>query len=530
MRLKEWFLVAGLACGCAKASTADTVAHPYGEIRVTDGAADGAGDAPPADVASDRPGDAAMMTDAGDAGTPDVSDTPQPTDRGADASDAATDVADATPPVDAPDAPPPPDVPTDISPDRAEDVGMDAPIDALVDSGTDLGIPDTSDAAPPTDTPADEPTPDVTPDVPVDTGPSPCPSGQTRCPAVTGVCVDTRTSTAHCGRCDNPCSMGQVCSGGACGSICAPTETMCPSGCVDTRTSVGNCGSCGTVCSFANAAATCASSACALGTCNTGFDNCNSTVSDGCEAPLNTTTNCGRCGNRCSFANATATCTASACALGTCSSSWGNCDGLSTNGCETFLSNDRNNCGVCGRVCASYTCSGSSCVPPVAPNLEAEITDPVITGFEIRVISLRAPNPRGLVIATVTNAQICQAPGLSLSTPRCRFNWRQVVQPALAPMAGDFITSWADNAWTVEIRPLTASGYLCPDGNSTCAGRWNETAGTFRGITFRCTASGAPGVRLTYNTVLGAPTSGAWAIIPRVTDEMGAFVFLCGRL
>ncbi len=57
---------------------------------------------------------------------------------------------------------------------------------------------------------------------------SACPGKQTLCD---GTCVDTTTSTSHCGSCGNRCEEGQVCSGGSC------VGTTANDGCSDTLAS-----------------------------------------------------------------------------------------------------------------------------------------------------------------------------------------------------------------------------------------------------------------------------------------------------
>lgn len=93
-----------------------------------------------------------------------------------------------------------------------------------------------------------------------------------------------------------------------------------------------------------------------------GTDNdCDSAVDEG----FNTSTdpnNCGACGNVCSFPNATAYCSNSACGMASCLPGFSDCDGNPANGCETSLSNDPLNCGGCGIVCPSGTCSAGLCM------------------------------------------------------------------------------------------------------------------------------------------------------------------------
>src|SRR5207245_2021078 len=117
----------------------------------------------------------------------------------------------------------------------------------------------------------------------------------------------------------------------------------------NTRISPANCGSCGVVCpARANATTSCAAGTCGF-ICNAGFADCNAVATDGCETDIRTSpVNCGGCGMACSFANASATCMAGACAIGTCNAGFGNCDGLSANGCETNTLASASNCGTCG--------------------------------------------------------------------------------------------------------------------------------------------------------------------------------------
>lgn len=55
-----------------------------------------------------------------------------------------------------------------------------------------------------------------------------------------------------------------------------------------------------------------------------------------------------------------------------CSSSTGNCDGDPENGCEVYVRTDAENCGRCGRACASGECRDGECVPLVlVPDLDS---------------------------------------------------------------------------------------------------------------------------------------------------------------
>ncbi len=84
------------------------------------------------------------------------------------------------------------------------------------------------------------------------------------------------------------------------GGACAAGLTRCGAVCVDTRIDVANCGGCGVACSLASATAVCTASACAIGTCTAGHANCNGNAADGCEgscaAGAACTTACGSTG------------------------------------------------------------------------------------------------------------------------------------------------------------------------------------------------------------------------------------------
>ena len=194
-----------------------------------------------------------------------------------------------------------------------------------------------------------------------------CGGGLTNC---TGTCRDLQSDVNHCGACGRACAAGQRCNRGVCELSCPSGQTACGGTCVNLTNDAANCGTCGTSCSgrFANSAPSCVNSACALGTCNAGFGNCDNNGSNGCETNLNTTTaNCGACGTACSFPNAGASCAAGRCVLGTCNSGFGNCDGIAENGCETNLNTAVNHCSRCGNVCSTMTpglvpvCTAGTC-------------------------------------------------------------------------------------------------------------------------------------------------------------------------
>jgi hypothetical protein len=79
--------------------------------------------------------------------------------------------------------------------------------------------------------------------------------------------------------------------------------------------------------------------------------------------------NCGSCGHRCTGQHVSWTCAASACVTNGCESGWGDCNGSLADGCETDLTSDTANCGVCGHACTSNICDDSHvCAPNVCNN------------------------------------------------------------------------------------------------------------------------------------------------------------------
>lgn len=73
-----------------------------------------------------------------------------------------------------------------------------------------------------------------------------------------GECIDTKTDTMHCGKCDAPCGSAAVCEDGAC--QCKDGDIKCDGTCVDAN-SMDNCGRCGNFCS--------GPTSCVAGSCRT---------------------------------------------------------------------------------------------------------------------------------------------------------------------------------------------------------------------------------------------------------------------
>ncbi len=182
--------------------------------------------------------------------------------------------------------------------------------------------------------------------------------------AANGCETATTTSTAHCGGCGMACAAGPnataTCDAGRCGLRCAEGFADCdmnPSnGCeVDTRASPMNCGGCGTACAAGpHAAATCAAGRCGQ-TCEAGFGDCDANPANGCEASLaSDPARCGTCSTTCAGGtNARPTCAMGVCRI-ECAAGFADCDGDARNGCEAALDGTAS-CGRCGNLCAGAT-------------------------------------------------------------------------------------------------------------------------------------------------------------------------------
>jgi hypothetical protein len=212
-------------------------------------------------------------------------------------------------------------------------------------------------------------------DAATDSGPPAlqCSSDELACSADGGAtCVNPLTDNGNCGACGTGCSAGQLCVKGACSTTCSSPLTICgtPAVCTDLQTDTKNCGTCGTACATGtNQTASCTAGACS-DSCTTGFADCDKSAANGCEAALNTVTNCGTCGTTCAAApNATAACAAGGTCGFTCAAGFGDCNGLAADGCEARL-DTLTSCGSCGTTCgATESCTAEVCTcPDATPN------------------------------------------------------------------------------------------------------------------------------------------------------------------
>jgi len=189
--------------------------------------------------------------------------------------------------------------------------------------------------------------------------------------ASTGCETDTQTDEENCGVCDVACQFtnaAAVCTAGKCNiaSCISPfndCDLLSSNGCESNKSSdLNNCGTCGNSCLLAHANPKCDNGSCAIASCQSGYGDCNGLDSDGCETNLTASvSNCGGCNVVCSGNNATPTCVNSTCSL-SCNAGFKNCDGSNANGCEVNTNTSVNNCGNCGIVCTAPTGSTPNCV------------------------------------------------------------------------------------------------------------------------------------------------------------------------
>ncbi len=149
----------------------------------------------------------------------------------------------------------------------------------------------------------------------------------------------------------------------------SPGQKSCDNKCVERTDPAYGCdtASCAP-CALSHATATCTGGACAVGSCDPGYLDCNGQAADGCEVYGNADPNhCGDCNTDCTKQDPTKQwqCNAGQCQL-VCPAGKGDCNQDPSDGCEADLATDANNCGACGRPCSaangySPTCNGGLC-------------------------------------------------------------------------------------------------------------------------------------------------------------------------
>lgn len=207
-----------------------------------------------------------------------------------------------------------------------------------------------------------------------------CPSGLTACgpgQCSDAQCADTKTDFFNCGTCGNVCNvrppdldlkehMDWGCAEGSCGVVCASDWSECDhdleNGCETNITTVENCGACGKACKATEA---CIEKRCVCDPTKTNCCENDQVVCDGaCVALKSNPDNCGECGHKCPGApvdggdgNVQVTCVQGKCGYA-CEPGYADCNQDLSDGCESWLRFDANNCGACGNACAP----GQPCV------------------------------------------------------------------------------------------------------------------------------------------------------------------------
>lgn len=219
--------------------------------------------------------------------------------------------------------------------------------DEYRDAGPETDAPVLVDRVTPGDDVPVTPPDVVTPDVPV-APPDvvrPCGPGAVSCG---GVCRDVTRDPSHCGRCNNACPDGAMCSNGACVALCRPGSVPCGGRCVDLLTDTSHCGACGRRCGDGFA---CLMGNCTGEPCPPGLQNCG----EGCVSLRDDPSNCGACGVSCGEGP----CVAGRCAPPACPSGTAAC---TADGACTDLLITRNHCGRCNNRCPdAQSCLGGSC-------------------------------------------------------------------------------------------------------------------------------------------------------------------------
>ena len=96
--------------------------------------------------------------------------------------------------------------------------------------------------------------------------------------------------------------------------------------------------------------------------CPAGFGDCDAVTSNGCETNiLEDWGNCAACGHVCpNPSSATPFCRGGVCGFD-CGLNRGDCDGMIANGCETRTDNNPRHCGACRNDCGARPCVAGRC-------------------------------------------------------------------------------------------------------------------------------------------------------------------------
>ncbi len=285
-----------------------------------------------------------------------------------------------------------------------------------------------------------------------------------------------------------------------CTPSCGATEACCMGTCTDIG-SVTNCRGCGTVCpDYDHASPRCDATGCASD-CESGYMDCDSMPSTGCERSVTTVTDCGTCGHACGAGEV--------CSGGTCMSGCGtqtNCSGTCAN-----TATDVDHCGTCINRCpdvanATRACTLGACSSVCVVNYQdcngnmADGCEPLVTmyvdndsdGFGDRndVGALRCPGTPGYS----TLRSDCDDAAVSVSpaaTERCN----GVDDNCNAQTDEGLLWSGLALGQPCACEPGAASGVVmcisgapgCTYTTEVCNGR-DDDCDTMRDETFSCVA------------------------------------------
>jgi len=181
-----------------------------------------------------------------------------------------------------------------------------------------------------------------------------------------GCGLDTQAQGTGLGTAGASGSDGGIDAAADVAQTCLPTpgQKQCGTKCVEETDPDYGCGdpSC-TPCSLPHATAACAGGACAVGSCDPGYLDCDGQSTPGCEVRADSdSSHCGDCDTDCSALDPSKQwlCSSGQCQL-LCPAGEGDCNLSPTDGCETQLATDTNNCGTCGRPCSAAHGYGQTC-------------------------------------------------------------------------------------------------------------------------------------------------------------------------